>query len=115
MGDVKKTKWIQAMIETGCQICGRLFPEIKNNGLQSCHIVAKSQGGGSSLANTLILCPNGHLTIDVIIKPAIYNALKKHNDGRVPYQWKTGDGKRKKIDELIDWANKVAVQIGMDV
>lgn len=92
----KKKKWFVDLCDNGCQICGRKFPYLKNNGLEWSHIISKKDGGKDEEINCLALCRNCSVSLDVIIKPAIFNALDKLNERKVPESWENGEGRRGK-------------------
>lgn len=90
----KRKKWFVDLCEKGCQICGIKFPNLKNNGLQWSHIVSTTVGGRDTKDNCLALCPNCETSFDIVVKPAIYRALMELAGGKVPENWKEGEGRR---------------------
>ena len=83
---VKSKAWFKNRCSHGCQFCGVKFPGRKNNGLVMAHII---EGGPKTQNNFLALCPNCEKSFDNMMKPALYNALIKHNGGKVPEKWGT--------------------------
>ena len=93
----KKKMWFVDRCKGGCQICGTKIPHLKNNGLQWSHIISSTIDGGSDEEiNCLALCPNCSVAFDVILKPAIYKALDKLNNGIIPESWENGEGRKSK-------------------
>ncbi len=94
----KKKRWFVELCENGCQICGTKFHGQKKNGLKFAHIISKKiDNGTDEKVNCLALCPNCADVFDVVIKPAIYDALEKFNNKTVPASWKDGEGRRGKL------------------
>lgn len=65
----KRSNYLMALIKKyrgyKCQICEEKI--LKENGeyyIEACHIKAKADGGGDTLENILILCPNHHKLFD---------------------------------------------------
>lgn len=85
----KKKKWFKDLCEGGCQFCGVKVPDP-----QWSHIISKNDGGSDEEINCLALCPNCSVAFDVILKPAIYEALDKLNDRRIPESWEKGEGRK---------------------
>ncbi len=93
----KDKKWFIELCDKGCQICGVKFPNQKNNGIQFSHIISKKDNGKDEQINCMALCPNCSSAFDLVIKPAIYAAVKKFNNKTVPESWKDGEGRRSKL------------------
>ena len=91
----KRKKWFIDLCENGCQICGTKLPHLSSNGLEFSHIISKKDGGNDEEINCLALCPNCLTAFDLILKPAIYNALDKLNDKIVPGSWENGESRKK--------------------
>lgn len=89
----KRSRWFEERCKDGCQICGSRRPGLKNCGLQWSHIISKMDGGGDNQVNCLALCPTCSDSFDLVMKPAIYDALKHYRDGKVPESWKSGEGR----------------------
>lgn len=90
----KKKKWFIDLCENGCQICGTKLPLLKGNGLEFSHIISKKDGGNDEEINCLALCPNCSTAFDLVLKPAIFNALDKLNNNLVPESWENGESRR---------------------
>ncbi len=94
----KDKKWFVDLCEQGCQICGAKFPNLKNNGLKFSHVVSKKiDKGTDEKVNCLALCPNCADVFDIVIKPAIYDALEKLNNKTVPDSWKNGENRKSSL------------------
>lgn len=89
----KKKRWFIERCEKGCQICCAKRPSRKNYGLQFSHIVSRKDGGRDTQVNCLVLCPNCSDSFDLILKPAVYEALKKLTKGKAPESWRDGEGR----------------------
>jgi len=55
---------------------------------------SQKDGGNDEEINCLALCPNCATAFDLILKPAIYNALDKLNDKIVPDSWENGESRK---------------------
>lgn len=93
----KRSKWFRKLCEDGCQICAVKFPHLPKNGLQFAHIVSTKVGGGNARVNCLALCPNCERSFDIVIKHALYDALKTYTGGKVPENWEHGEGRGRKL------------------
>lgn len=89
----KRKRWFIERCERGCQICGAKRPSRKKHALQWSHIVSRKDGGGDTQVNCLAICPNCSDVFDLVLKPAIYEALKRFSDGKVPESWRDGEGR----------------------
>lgn len=89
----KRSLWFTERCKKGCQICGSKRPSRTNCGLQWSHIVSRKDGGGDTKVNCLAICPTCSDSFDLILKPAIYEALKEFANGEVPESWKGGEGR----------------------
>lgn len=70
-------------------MCGHMKPGLPSRGLNEAHIVS----GVNDEGNSLFLCKNCSDAFDLILKPAIYRALTRHNNGKVPEDWETAEGR----------------------
>jgi hypothetical protein len=69
---------IKIVYDFKCQICGKAI--IKRNGkryIEAAHIIPKSKGGGETLDNILVLCPNHHKEFDLGKRGRIINEAER--------------------------------------
>ena len=91
-------KWFSERCEQGCEICGRKLPRRKNHGMKVSHIVSKKDGGSDRKGNILALCPTCADSFDLVLKPALYEALSTVNGGKVPKSWRDGESRTSEFD-----------------